>query len=73
MGGDGIEFKSVIVTIATLVAIIGTYLNLLKEPACFLLWGVANTVFIWMNGSANPVRASITGPHVVMWTGVNGL
>lgn len=47
MGGDGIKFKSLVVTMATIVAIIGTYLNLLKDPACFILWGGANTVFIW--------------------------
>jgi hypothetical protein len=47
MGGDTIEFKSLIVLMATMVAIVGTYLNLLKEPLCFVLWGGANLVFIW--------------------------
>jgi nicotinamide riboside transporter PnuC len=32
--------------IATFSTIIGTYLNMLKDPAGFLFWMLANTVFI---------------------------
>jgi len=42
------KINDVIMAIATLSALLGTYLNLLKDPLCFILWACANTVFLCM-------------------------